>query len=84
MVFLWFSYGFPMWIHRQLLWTEAPVASRRGRSHAQARSKGNHRENGGFMGFDRILWDIIMIYILVGGLEHVLFSHILGIIIPID
>ena len=26
----------------------------------------------------------IYIYILVGGLEHFLFSHILGIIIPID
>ena len=27
---------------------------------------------------------ISRVYILVGGLEHFLFSHILGIIIPID
>ena len=41
-----------------------------------------------FPRMDKFCWDTFhsfsMFFLLVGGLEHFLFSHILGIIIPID
>ena len=59
---------------------EPPVESQGDARHEMPRHEGaraDHRKTigkmvvlWGFMGFDGILWDITMIYPLVGGLEH--------------